>query len=796
MPQAVPPPSWSVVVGDLGSISIALTGAFFLAALLFSILESRFPKLARYQTVAMWLGSLGFFTSFGCLASLLLNQRFEWKYVQAHSDLLTPLEYRFAAVWSGQEGSFLLWGTMSAIFTLFAMRGAGAYKRAFIGVSAAFLACIAGILVYETPFTLFTMHGKPGGLPDGTGLAPSLLNYWVIIHPPTIFLGFGSLLVMFAYSVAAILHRDPVSWIPQVRPYALVSLALLGLGLCMGGFWAYETLGWGGFWMWDPVENTSFVPWCLLVAFVHGILVQNAKGRWVAGNLLMGAVPFLSFVYGTFLTRSGFLGDTSVHSFANMNRGALWILMGIGAVGIFGFLTLWGTKGLMLAKAHAKPRTDTEGFAREDAYRFGNLTLILFAIMTGAGMSWPMISKEIMRINQAVVTEWQYHQILPYPFFATMILMAVAPFIGWRKADWKSVGGKMYVVVCFAIALAGAVMLVIGRTEWAGFIESKDTVNFFFGAVKVQKIPWTLVLAGMCFLVLVANVIRFVETFKRSKMGGWGFMSHIGVAILMAGLVLSRGLEQKADFVVQEGGMNTALGYIIAGKRHTNEDITNRGNKVLFDVERNGKVEEFAPGLYLQNIQEGRPVYMVWPFIRRHLLFDTYFTLHSMELDATAPETMKPGETKQFDRFQVTYRKLTRDGEPGKEGTKFGADLKIVDVETHETYEVNPGWVLAKQGVEVDPAVFGDFFLTVQGMDAATQSFTFQLHFKKPLYPVEIFVKPFTGLVWFGTGILTLAVLMTAVARRRPSAPDPAPAPSDADASTTPPEDHALTASP
>lgn len=793
IPDLPAAPGWSVFVGNLGAVLIGLAGVAFLAAFLSALFGHRAKSLEKVSAVGMWVGTLSLFGAMACLAALFVDHRFEWKYVRNHSDLLTPLSYRIAAVWSGQEGSFLLWGSLSALFALLTMKAAGLYRRWYIVAYSAFLASIAAILNYESPFILLTMHGKPIVPPDGAGLSPQLLNYWVVIHPPTIFVGFSSLTILFAYAFSAMMNRNPVDWIPRVRPWALFSLAILGLGLCMGGFWAYETLGWGGFWMWDPVENTSFVPWCLLVAFIHGILVQTARGKWIAANLLMAGLPFLSFVYGTFLTRSGFLGDTSVHSFAEMDRSALWILIAILATTTLGFLSLWFWQGRRLKREFEAAQEPTQGLVREETYRYGNLLMILFALVTGVGMSWPAIMSMTGQTPK-IVEEKLYHQVLPYAFIPVMILMAVAPFTGWKKTDWKSAWGKLYAALCLTIAVSGVVMLIVARTEWAGFIENKDAASLFFGRLQVPAVPWTLALATFCFLVMVANLIRLVEVFKRSKMGIGGFLSHFGVAMLLAGLIMSRGMEQKEQFLVQEGSSNAALGYIVTAKGHTTDDVMRRDNKVMFDVQRGTEVKEYRPGMYFMPDQDGdgQPNPMVWPYIDHRFLYDVYFTLHPMELNASEPTPMKPGETKNFDKFTITYLRLTRDGEAGKEGTVFGAQLRVTDRETKESFDANPGWRLANPGVEQVPAVFGDYFMTVQAMDAGSQSFTLQLHFRKPLYPIELYVKPFTGFVWLGTGILTFALLLTAFYRRAPKPSNSAPVNEPAAADKKPEDDNAL----
>lgn len=714
------------------------------------------------------LATLLLFGAVACLGVLFSNDRFEYEYVRAHSDLATAGKYKLAAIWSGQEGSFLLWACMSGLFGLLALRSCGKYISAYRATIALFLAGLCSILIYESPFRLNMMHGQAWSTPDGAGLAPSLLNYWVIIHPPTIFAGFGSLIVLFAFAIAAMVHRDTTDWIPRVRPWALVAAALLGLGLCMGGFWAYETLGWGGFWAWDPVENTSLVPWLFAVVFIHGILVQSAKKTWRGANVLFAALPFLTFVYGTFLTRSGFLGDTSVHSFAEMDRSALYILIGIGLTSILGFVGLfcfgrWKTKDDSVDES-------VDLVSRRPMHAWGNFALIMLAVISTVGMSWPVIQSAFGQ-KPKVVEEWLYHAVVGYFFVPVMALMALTPFVSWRKTKGKEFGWRVYAIVCFTIGLAGLTMLIAAKTEWAGPLELTGTTDFPFG-IKVPRMGWVLFLTAICYLVVVGSVWRGYEIVRRSKLGVSPFIAHFGLAVLLAGLILSRGLEQNKEFVVQEDGVAGALGYMVFAGKHTTTELTDRGNAVRFTLVRNGRQRELRPGLYYTLMgEEMRP--MTWPAIARHGLFDEYLALHQMELNASEPTSIKPGETKKLDRFEFRYVRLTREGEAGLAGTKFGAEIEVKDTESGERLNIHPKVVLAQGALEQEPALIGDeFFVTLPGMDAASKAFTVQLHYRKPVYWAELFIKPFTPFVWIGTGILTLGTLMAAWYRRRPTSPE------------------------
>lgn len=766
-----PAPEWSLWVGSFGKLFVWIAVGFFVISHFSWLVEPKKPVLRKIAAWSFTAGCLSLFATFVSLGILFANNRFEFEYVWSHADSKNTLPYRIAGIWSGQQGSFLLWGVASAVFGLLAVRSTGNFRRWFTIPYAGFLGGIAAILAYESPFNLNLLDGKPMVPPDGVGLAPSLQNYWVTIHPPTIFLGFGSLTVLFAFAIAAMVMKDWVNWVPKVRPWAILSATITGVGLVMGGFWAYETLGWGGFWAWDPVENTSFVPWLLAVALIHGLLVQTNRGKWFASNLLFGALPFLAFLYGTFLTRSGFLGETSVHSFAQMNRTALWILMGMGGVSIIATLGLW-FRSLKLIKAQQNEAPELKGLHREGMYRWGNFVLTFFAIATAFGMSLPLLAG-IFKGKLRVATESDYHMILSWPFFPLMLLIAAAPFVSWRGTGFKALSAKLYGSFCITIGLLGTIMLIISRTSVREMLDLSPRIPFFFGMVHVPLLPWMMTLVGFCLFAIVANTWRMVEMLKRSKTSAPAFLSHLGIATALAGLIVSRGFERKEQFFVQEGTPAQAMGYTISYNRTTG-DLMDRNNEVVFDMKGPDGEFQVTPGLYYIRNNDGGNSVMAWPHIRRQPFHDIYFTVGGLELNASDVLTLKPGETARFDRLDVKFVKMTREGEPGQPGTQFGALLEV-GAGPHK-FQINPKMELSSAGPIQRPDQIGnDYFMTMQGMDAATGAVRLQLHFLRPLYPVELFYKPMTILVWIGTGILTLAGFWAAWVRRRVTAAEPEP---------------------
>lgn len=749
------------------------------------------PKSERAKLAGVWgfvLGSIGLLGVFAVLATLFANNRFEYPYVFGHSDLKNTLPYRIAGVWSGQEGSFLLWAVCAAIFGLITVKGTGMYRRWYTVAYALFLASLAGVLAYESPFKIEAMNGQYVVPPDGVGLSPALQNYWVIIHPPTIFLGFGALTILFCYAFSALVTRQVIDWARLVRPWALVSLTLVGVGLSMGGLWAYETLGWGGFWKWDPVENTSFVPFVLTAILTHGLIVQINRGKWVITNLLMGGLPFLSFIYGTFLTRSGVLGETSVHSFAEMAQGALLLLVGIGVISIVPFLGFWIARAMQLRREFVVAGGPRPGFTREGVYRWGSLLLFGVALAAGFGMSVPMLTG-VFGLRMKVVEEPQYHQVVTWFVFPLLLIMAAAPFVAWGGVGLSRLVSRLYGPACVAFGLTGFTLLLLMYSPWAKLGPFDDQVTLFFGAAKMNSLTWTLILAGLCYFLVTVTLWTIFERWKSAKDALSVYLMHVGVGVLLAGLVLSRGLERTEQLRLQEGIPTFGMGYQLSVLGMT-RDLADRDNKVRIEMKpvemqppgnRNGfakvldsvfakldsrKKYEARPGLYYMLDGGGNLNPMVWPDINHGFLNDMYLTLHPIAFEASDATQFKVGQTRRFDNYLITYEKMTRVGEPGQEGTKFGALLRIHD-EQGNFRQVNPTMEITSAGPKSTSVVVDDTYsVSMEGMNAGDQSVTLKFNFNRPVYPVELFYKPFTSLVWGGLGILAAGGFLAAWNRR------------------------------
>ena len=326
---------WAAYVGRL------LVALAFASALLAMVSFGRGNiALGRKAFVAHSLSTLGVIA---LIFVLFFGHRYEFQYIWKHLNNEMPMRFVLSAFWGGQEGGFLLWMFWHNVLALFILRRADAWQREVMTVLSAIEAFL-GIMLLGIyfgdfqlgldPFLLLREAPNNLGLPwtaradyltsipqfaDGQGLNPLLQNYWMTIHPPTLFLGFAACSIPFAYAVGALWRRDLTGWIKPVLPWAFFAVGILGAGILMGGAWAYEALSFGGFWAWDPVENSSLVPWMVLVAAAHLLLINRNRTKPTAlfSTVYLSVLAFLLVLYSTFLTKSGVLGDTSVHSFVD-----------------------------------------------------------------------------------------------------------------------------------------------------------------------------------------------------------------------------------------------------------------------------------------------------------------------------------------------------------------------------------------------------------------------------------------------------------------------------------------------
>ena len=430
---------------------------------------------------------------------------------------------------------------------------------------------------------------------------------------------------------------------------------------------------------------------------------------------------------------------------------------------VIGYLVLFFSKGMKFGAKENKPEPAGIGFNRTSFYQLGALSLCLMAFIISIGFSWPVIT--VLRGGQGSAVEAPvYHKSIFWFFGAVMGAMAIAPFVSWKRAGLQSILSRFVTLASIAMGVVGIFLLLPKISPWGIRIEPDSTVEGFW---KGSHIPlaWAIgVLLFFCAFVAVTNLWRSLELYKRSKMGIGPFISHFGIAVLMSGLIISKGLEQRGTTVVNKEQAGSAIGYEIKFKSLDADKLTDRDNVVKFDVkDPEGKEYEIEPNMYFT----GSDTAQTWPFIRRSASHDIYFFMHKPEINFwDNPMSIKPGETKTNDGISVQYLSMTHEGQLGQKGVKFIANLRVT-TEKGQTFDIHPYLQMTDNGLEPSFEKMANLRAgLLPGMDAATKAVTLQLYYSEPQFPFEIFYKPLTCLVYIGTGIFTFGGLLSAVYRR------------------------------
>lgn len=574
-------------LGIVGNLFLSLS---FSAAILASVayyLSGRNGQVhtgwKRLGRVGFWLHSVGVLGAIGTLFYILLAHRFEYYYAWQHTSSDLPSKYVFAAFWEGQVGSFLLWTFWHVLIgniLIWRSREWEPRVMAIFSVVQVFLTSmvlgtiidIPEVIHYKigsNPFILTREHPSMVGLPflnnpdyllklDGRGLNPSLQNYWMTIHPPTLFLGFALTLVPYAYALAGIVNRKYTEWIKPALPWTFVGIAVLGAGILMGGAWAYEALNFGGFWAWDPVENSSLVPWLTLVGGGHLMLIKKNKGTTLFVTFFLIVLTFVFVLYSTFLTRSGVLGDASVHSFTDLGMTGqllmylfffMWLpvvlilpslqarllyaslslvllLLGFyldfnGSIKIIYLLFGLGSMGLAGYFANKQLPQDIQSesaFSREFFMFIGSLLLLISGLHLTFETSKPVINK-LIGSNYAPGNIDTYNKVQAVLAILITVMMAVSQFLLYKKN----------VLDVFWSKIMRSIFIAAGLTLLAGL---------FF---KEFNNPQYILLCFASGFTVIANadyIIRYLT--KNLKMAG-ASLAHIGFGLIILGAVVSAG---------------------------------------------------------------------------------------------------------------------------------------------------------------------------------------------------------------------------------------------------------------
>ena len=533
----------------IGQVGHALVIASFVSALLatFSYFKASqasevsgkdWIQTARTLFIIHLLLVIGVASS---LCVIIYQHYFEYHYAFTHSSLQLPTMFMISCYWEGQEGSFLLWIFWQAILGVILMiknpKWEAPVMTVFALVQTFLTSMILGVVIPyidlkigSSPFLLLreaqpdlpVWSMQPNFIPkDGRGLNPLLQNYWMVIHPPTLFLGFALTLVPFAYLIAGMWKNQLTEWIKPALPWALFCGGVLGVGIMMGAYWAYETLNFGGYWNWDPVENASFVPWLVMVGGIHTMIAYRNSSSALKTSIILVIASFILVLYSTFLNRSGVLGNASVHSFTDLGLS--------GQLLIYLFTFLLGAIALAAYRWKSLPKDEKElGIYNKEFWIFvGASVLGLSAFQLIFTTSIPVYNKIAeafgMVSNIALPADQveHYSKIQIWIFLAVAILSGVGQFVWWGKLKESTQFKPLYSSL-LASVLATVLIVNIGKVYTVSYI--------------------ALLWSGLFSLISNGKILWFLARQKFSIAGG--ALSHVGLAIMLIGVLFSAGYSK------------------------------------------------------------------------------------------------------------------------------------------------------------------------------------------------------------------------------------------------------------
>ncbi len=718
-----------------GNILLAMTFASCLIAL------AGYSLTAFGKSSYLTLGIRGYrlfagFTAIisGMLLYFILTHNFQLEYVNDYSSTDLSFLLLFSTFWAGQVGTFLLW----LLFTT--LIGFAIYKRKdemtptvmfYYLLGALFLMVL---LAVRSPFRML-----PSMPVEGRGLNPLLQNFWMIIHPPVVFIGFALMAVPFSYALAALTKNNYEGWASRVFPWVAMSSAILGLGIFLGGYWAYETLGWGGYWAWDPVENASLIPWLTNLALLHGLLIERKKGQLRKTNLLLAAFGFLLVVYGTFLTRSGVLADFSVHSFTDLGTNAYLVSFLLLFVVLIGGLMIYRFKSV---KTGEKIQS---AWSSDFFISLGLVLTSLFALLVLIGTSSPLITR-LPFFESTGNVSMRYYTNIALPIGILMALTtAIAMYLRANGRDAASFVKKA--LPSFAVAVVGVIVAVL-----LGVSSAKHLI-LVFGAV----------------FVAAANLHLYAAFSKKIGTRIGSFLAHFGFGVILIGFLATGVFATSKKAVLMKGEPGEVMGYKLTYTGMAGE-ITDPDNAVQVTVNENGKEYGAQAKLYYDEYNRGL---MREPYVRSNLLYDLYIAPEQVEqvkpgesLTLSKDETGTLGEwTVQFEEYD-----LGAHGEPGE--MKVGA--LIYAYRGSDTVTVTPSLTVHDNGTrsfQADTLGVGGAVIYLDDLDPSRRTVSLRLSGAESgpteRLIVEVSEKPLILLVWVGAILIITGSLMSWYHRKR-----------------------------
>ena len=530
-------------MGDLGTLftGLALAATLYAGYATYRGIAARDARWRESGRRALHVATALLGAALLVLAAALLTHHYKIRYVALHSSLALPVYLRFSAIWAGQEGSLLVWAFLQALFTVLAVERAGARARPLVPWATVILSVVtafftAVLLLLSNPFTQ-TAHTPV----DGMGLNPLLRHPGMIFHPPAMYVGYVGLAVPFAFALAALITGQLQDWTRALRRWTLIAWLGLGLGLLLGMRWAYDVLGWGGYWGWDPVENAGLMPWLTTTALLHGAVMQDERRGFRLWNFLLVMVSFVLVLFGTYATRSGAI--QSVHAYARSNLGGVYL----GAIGV----TLGGALALLIWRRprlrRDDPPADERLLSRDGTFA---LTLILFGTLTISvfvGSVLPTLSQRLTGQAIEAGPAW-FDRVTGPQFGALLLLLGVCPVLGRSSRALRHLKARWWVGVI-------GPLLAVGGAAAAGFTRPVSLIGVgLAGLAGTTALAEFAVGVSKCRRQRNEAPLNALWRLLRSQQRRYGgYLVHLGIILMAVGIIGTRMYPHEQHVVLQPG---------------------------------------------------------------------------------------------------------------------------------------------------------------------------------------------------------------------------------------------------
>jgi len=534
---------------------------------------------ARHATFALF-GAL--IVAVVSLEVAIFRHDFSLEYVAAYTSRNLPTFYLWSALYAGQKGSLLFWATVLSLFAVLAQVLTSRRHRAYLPYVAAVTCAVAAFFISVMLFAANPFE-RLGFTPlDGRGMNPQLQNPGMVFHPPMLYLGYISITIPFAFAIAALLTRKLDSeWLVAVRKWTLVSWLFLSIGLLIGMWWAYVELGWGGYWAWDPVENAALLPWLVMTAFLHSVMIQEKRGMLKKWNLALILGAWLLSIFGTFITRSGVIA--SVHSFTQSSVG--YFFLGFLVLAAVASFTLYVTR-LPLLQAEA---TLESMVSREASFLFNNLLLIGIAFSVLWGTLFPILSEAIKGTKITVGPPF-FNQVNVPLGLALLAMTGIGPLIAWRRASLPNLR-RQFAVPLTSCGFALLLLLLAGMRDIGALIAF--SIGGFVLATVIQEFARGARARHRQYGEPV--ILALVQLLSRNRRRYGGYIVHVAIVLLFVAFA-GMAFKTETQATLRPGETATLQGpdgYTysfthlgISQYNSLNREIT----AALVDVRRNGKV--------------------------------------------------------------------------------------------------------------------------------------------------------------------------------------------------------------